>query len=76
MCPLGDTFPQKRHKPTAQTWRQDCTWLADIRAILDLNHDLMLKQKVRTKLDTASLMPKPAEPKPAPPANLSSVEVR
>jgi phosphatidylserine/phosphatidylglycerophosphate/cardiolipin synthase-like enzyme len=38
---------------------------AETRAILDLNHDFMLKQMVGTKLDTASLMAKPPQP-PAP----------
>jgi phosphatidylserine/phosphatidylglycerophosphate/cardiolipin synthase-like enzyme len=43
---------------------------AETRAILDLNHDFMLKQMVGTKLDTAKLMAKPAQPPPAPtPAN-------
>ena len=38
---------------------------AETRAILDLNHDFMLKQMVGTKLDTAKLMAKPAAPTPA-----------
>lgn len=33
---------------------------AETRAILDLNHDFMLKQMVGTKLDTARLMAQPA----------------
>jgi phosphatidylserine/phosphatidylglycerophosphate/cardiolipin synthase-like enzyme len=40
---------------------------AETRAVLDLNHDFMLKQMVGTKLDTASLMPAPAA-RPALPA--------
>ena len=40
---------------------------AETRAILDLNHDFMLKQMVGTKLDTASLMAKPGQ-QPLPPA--------
>jgi phosphatidylserine/phosphatidylglycerophosphate/cardiolipin synthase-like enzyme len=40
---------------------------AETRAILDLNHDFMLKQMVGTKLDTASLTAKPAQ-QPLPPA--------
>jgi phosphatidylserine/phosphatidylglycerophosphate/cardiolipin synthase-like enzyme len=39
---------------------------AETRAILDLNHDFMLKQMVGTKLDTAKLMAKPAQQPPAP----------
>ena len=39
---------------------------AETRAILDLNHDFMLKQMVGTKLDTAKLMAKPAQPPAAP----------
>ena len=43
---------------------------AETRAILDLNHDFMLKQMVGTKLDTAKLMAKPAQQPAAPaPAN-------
>jgi phosphatidylserine/phosphatidylglycerophosphate/cardiolipin synthase-like enzyme len=43
---------------------------AETRAILDLNHDFMLKQMVGTKLDTAKLMAKPAQQQAAPaPAN-------
>lgn len=43
---------------------------AETRAILDLNHDFMLKQMVGTKLDTAKLMAKPAQHPAAPaPAN-------
>jgi phosphatidylserine/phosphatidylglycerophosphate/cardiolipin synthase-like enzyme len=43
---------------------------AETRAILDLNHDFMLKQMVGTKLDTAKLMAKPAQEPAAPtPAN-------
>jgi phosphatidylserine/phosphatidylglycerophosphate/cardiolipin synthase-like enzyme len=41
---------------------------AETRAILDLNHDFMLKQMVGTKLDTASLMAKPAQQPPLPAA--------
>jgi phosphatidylserine/phosphatidylglycerophosphate/cardiolipin synthase-like enzyme len=35
---------------------------AETRAILDLNHDFMLKQMVGTKLDTASLLAQPPQP--------------
>lgn len=43
---------------------------AETRAILDLNHDFMLKQMVGTKLDTAKLMAKPTQQPAAPaPAN-------
>jgi phosphatidylserine/phosphatidylglycerophosphate/cardiolipin synthase-like enzyme len=43
---------------------------AETRAILDLNHDFMLKQMAGTKLDTAKLMAKPAQQPTAPtPAN-------
>ena len=43
---------------------------AETRAILDLNHDFMLKQMVGTKLDTAKLMAKPVQQPTAPtPAN-------
>ena len=43
---------------------------AETRAVLDLNHDFMLKQMVGTKLDTAKLMAKPAQQPAAPaPAN-------
>jgi phosphatidylserine/phosphatidylglycerophosphate/cardiolipin synthase-like enzyme len=43
---------------------------AETRAILDLNHDFMLKQMVGTKLDMAKLMAKPAQQPAAPtPAN-------
>jgi hypothetical protein len=36
---------------------------AETRAILDLNHDFMLKQMVGTKLDVAAfLAPRPKEP--------------
>jgi phosphatidylserine/phosphatidylglycerophosphate/cardiolipin synthase-like enzyme len=43
---------------------------AETRAVLDLNHDFMLKQMVGTKLDTAKLMAKPAQQPTAPaPAN-------
>jgi phosphatidylserine/phosphatidylglycerophosphate/cardiolipin synthase-like enzyme len=41
---------------------------AETRAILDLNHDFMLKQMVGTKLDTASLMATTSQPAPADPA--------
>jgi phosphatidylserine/phosphatidylglycerophosphate/cardiolipin synthase-like enzyme len=42
---------------------------AETRAVLDLNHDFMLKQMVGTKLDTQSLLAQPAQqpPVPAPP---------
>jgi phosphatidylserine/phosphatidylglycerophosphate/cardiolipin synthase-like enzyme len=39
---------------------------AETRAILDLNHDFMLKQMVGTKLDTASLIPRPPSPGASP----------
>src|SRR6201982_2997584 len=43
---------------------------AETRAILDLNHDFMLKQMVGTKLDVKKLMAKPAQQPAAPtPAN-------
>lgn len=42
---------------------------AETRAILDLNHDFMLKQMVGTKLDTAALLaPKTPSAMPPPPA--------
>ena len=39
---------------------------AETRAILDLNHDFMLKQMVGTKLDVSKLLA-PASPAAAPP---------
>src|ERR1700742_1931990 len=43
---------------------------AETRAILDLNHDFMLKQMAGTKIDTTKLMAKPAQQPAAPtPAN-------
>ena len=41
---------------------------AETRAILDLNHDFMLKQMVGTKLDTASLMAATGQPAPPDPS--------
>lgn len=41
---------------------------AETRAILDLNHDFMLKQMVGTKLDTSSLMATTGQPAPPAPS--------
>src|SRR3984957_11929333 len=50
------SLPGEQHQNTELTLSSDAVIAAETRAILDLNHDFMLKQMVGTKLDVSKLL--------------------
>lgn len=60
------SLPGEQQQDNELTLSRNAVVAAEIRAILDLNHDFMLKQVVGTKLDVTELQAPPHMPTPVP----------